>query len=142
MGITYTAYMMIGIRLEESNIYETKLVKIGEHDFDQETRFDPKTGIQLWKEEQFLLDGSEYLDRKFGPFDTAYEDPCNISDPKVVIGKLLAEETAFYDTRQKDPVHISDTDIDKLKNNLKAYLEPMGLWDESKFGAWLIMNIC
>tara|TARA_B100001778_G_scaffold334986_1_gene350474 strand:+ start:29634 stop:30062 length:429 start_codon:yes stop_codon:yes gene_type:complete len=142
MGVTYTAYMAIGLRLDGERLYEDKLVKRGEHDFDSSVLFHPQTGEKLWASERFPLDGSEYIDDTFGPFEYAGEDSCERSDWKAVVGRVLTKETAYYDEKQKAPIDLNEIDLNNLKSELRDYFEPLGLWDESQFGAWLIMRVC
>lgn len=142
MGVTYTGILAVGIQIEGKKLHAPRLTRIGNHNFPEEFIFHPKTGEKLWGFHDFTLDGRECLDGKFGPFEVATESAYERDGWKVVVGKVLTQETAHYDQKQKAPIDLANFDFESLKKELKDYLEPFKLWDESKFGTWLLMDVC
>jgi hypothetical protein len=146
MGVDYKAYYaVIGCILDRSKIaVKQEKVKTFKHDYpeDGETKFDPKTGIPLWK----TIEYPEYI---FDAYDCEGRakviklNGLNIfisgggNTPEVIgIGtgrKTYSNGGEAYDFRPLVE------DLDSIKKRIKDVLEPIGMWDETSFGLYSIL---
>jgi hypothetical protein len=60
MGVDYSASAVIGVKVFESDCYETTRVKTFEHDYPPNYFHDPQSGKPLWREARVCsLEGSD-----------------------------------------------------------------------------------
>lgn len=52
MGAKVTSYALIGSKLEKEQLFVTKTVKIGKHNFTEDIKFHPQTGKPLWTKDE------------------------------------------------------------------------------------------
>lgn len=57
MGVSYSATVIFGVKVDESMLYTTKVVKTFEHDYPKDWVADPKSGRPLWKKVREPIDG-------------------------------------------------------------------------------------
>lgn len=147
MSTTFRAEAIIGVAIPREKIFQKKPHRNCEHKIPNGAKFCPTCG----KEATRLVDESiiNIPDLKYG-YDN-YEYMCdwgyllsrmglsmteNQDDELYFIG--IATEARSYDEDLTQMVTIPDSG--DLKQQLKDYLEPIGLWDESKFGLWSVMT--
>lgn len=153
MGIDYTASAIIGILIpEKDNLPRAVLTvrkKAFKHNYedDGELEFDSKSGKKLWLDEKEEIK-ADYPAFMFG--DDA--DPEDLLPGQKIL--KTSHGLKFYsgseDTNWCLGVGVSTgssrcgdelgfkplPDINRVKEELKKLLEPVGLWDESKFGLY------
>ena len=146
MGADYSAYAVIGILIDEDSIpLKKETVKIGNHDFPKDVLFNSKTGAALWEEEEY----QEFT------FDEDYHD----ENPKSKLIKLPKGIEIYRGTDGKPMIIGFGTGEDTYSNGgddcdfkslskmptkeflgLKDILEPLGIWDESKYGLYSVLS--
>lgn len=159
MGMDCYAKTIIGIKLpDEEDIPPAKKSvrkKAFKHDFedDGEMEFHPKTGQKLWLEE------TEEIDADYPSLIIDYDDEYLGQEPKPGQNVVSIPEglSTAYGTDQnswyigfvsetgshrcgRDEVFESLPDINSLKDQLKMFLEPLGYWDEDKFGLYTVLH--
>jgi hypothetical protein len=149
MGADYSAYAVVGCIIDRSNIpMKKERVKTFKHDYPDngEIKFDPKTGEALWKtieypEFVFADQGDPNPDDNDGKTKVIKLGKLKIftgTDGKPeVLGVGTGEET--YSNGGDDYDFTPLEDVDSIKNRVKEILEPIGLWDEKKFGLYSIL---
>lgn len=156
MGADYSAHAIIGVELPDPESLPNLKIKVRKkafkHSFedDGETEFDPKTGKPLWLDEVMdvdsddpavvydlyddgddieLVDGQKVLKAPKGmDFNVGTDEDSIFIGVVVSTGSSNGgEETEF----------LPMPDVDKIRSDLRGCLEPLGLWDESKFGLYV-----
>ncbi len=137
MGADYTAIAVIGVDIDMSKIpvIRTK-EKVGDHNYPETMNYDPVTGKQLWTIQE---------ERQFSFFSD--EDNCvvfpkdvklfNSTDNEDYILGFGIDDTYSNGGNAIDSARLPD--IVKLKEQLKALLEPFGMWDEERFKLYSIL---
>lgn len=153
MGADYTAHAIIGIALpsQESLPKLNKKVRkrAFKHSFedDGETKFDPKTGKPLWLDEFEEVESDDPVvvydtddepselekGQKILKAPKGMEFRYGTDNGELFLGVVVStgssnggEETEF----------LPMPDVNKIRDDLKACLEPLGLWDPSVFGLY------
>jgi len=163
MSTSYRAMALVGVKLPlESDLprlQKSVRKKAFPHNFpdDENHKFDPKTGNPLWLNEFELTDSDEP--------SVVYQvdDYCDVdlvAGQKVLKGDedlgLIESEDDFSDsvfyygvilkTGSSDnceyAAFMALPNIDALKEKIRKILEPLNLWDESKFGLYSILTWC
>jgi hypothetical protein len=158
MSVSYYARAVVGIELpNESSIPRAiikKRKKAFEHDYPDDgfMNFHPKDGRKLWTDEK-IESKSNYpsilFDCSSMPEEgSVREGQCLISFPKGI------EITYSTDRRRRFVGRVVNTcssdsdedvgfskvlDTETLKESLRVLLEPVGLWDEDKFGIYSVL---
>tara|TARA_Y100000034_G_scaffold37672_2_gene46322 strand:- start:2476 stop:2889 length:414 start_codon:yes stop_codon:yes gene_type:complete len=133
MSAVWHSYAVIGILIDKDKLYkEAKTVKAFAHNHPRTMKFCPDTGKELWKEVREPIpewDESETLG--------SFKVHTSTDSHDHVVGIIAADEAEMRG---------SGVDFTKLPDNLadekyklKELLEPLGLWDESKFGLYSIL---
>jgi hypothetical protein len=135
MGADYHAYAAIGVLVDRTDLYQTKMVKVGNHDFDQKTLYHPQTGKQLWEPIPGFSDRTLMFASRFPVImgTAAYTELYEQTIVICAIAPVRADETC-------DRMMALDLEnLPQAKNDLKEVLEPIGLWDEQKFGLHAVL---
>lgn len=133
MGADYYSYLIVGCSVDEDKFKIPTKVRACKCDVDkiEDMKFCPKCGEEVWTEDYDLIEGYEE-DESFLGLDLVYNtdnENCWIAIRKKEIGGYHKDDCDKLDRND---------DIEQLKEELKAKLEPHGLWDEESFGIWII----
>lgn len=124
------AHAIIGIKVDKNRLYqEPRRVKAFDHNYDEETFFCPKTGRRLWRSAPVAIPEWHETYEKLGEYKV-YLDYQREDDPIVSILKL-DEDNEFSEF---------PANLEERKQELKDFLEPLGMWDESKFGLYCLLR--
>lgn len=147
MGADYSAFAIIGCIIDLKKIpVITKKVKAFEHNVpeDSDVKFDAKTGRALWEEEEYLeyTFETDYEGERVGP-DTKKVDKKGLklyygTDGEPVILGFGVGDTYSNGGNDYDFRSLSDTN--EIKEKLKSILEPLGMWNEKKFGLYSLLE--
>lgn len=139
MGVVFYARAAIGILVTHEQIFKKKKIKVGDHNFDENTLFNPTTGARLWCDTYIRIDAKEDGSWDEHTFRAKWSFPIisgTITESRksqvfviccckpVVCGSYSFSETVPVDCLA----------LPLLKAQLKEAIEPLWLWDESKFG--------
>lgn len=150
MGTTWKAKAVIGLRVDASQLYYKKKTKAFKHNHPASMKFDPQTGKPLWEMATFLIDGIDVRTEDFQDIlslggHTIVFGPNVGSDYKPTEAYISILETPDYEYDAYAPQapaslpNFPDT-LEARKDDLKTKAEKLGLWDESKFGLWAILD--
>jgi hypothetical protein len=134
MGADYSSYAVIGVEINSDGLYT-----VTETPATGEKSFNPDTGERLMHKERTPIEGFE---RGVVSGDDSFKDfPVfwTTDSESCVIGIGVG---GTYSNGGEDVcmMSIDDVNIEALKQELKEVLEPIGLWDESKFGLYTILH--
>lgn len=124
-----------GIHLSRTQLYKIKTVKAFNHDYPQSVLYDPSTGKKLWKEQERPI--------------PAYDEYCGILAGIEVIAAGYGEDDLFaglvvgHETSSNGGSvwgYLELDGLDTFKQKLKEALEPLGLWDSTKFGLYAVLQ--
>lgn len=148
MSVSYTTSLCLGIVLNKNQILKKHLEKIGDHNMPQDVKFDSLSGKPLWREYYITLDNEDgcedspnCAEELFG-FEIIHGG-YDLEEDVVVIGKSIGDisDSDLYNKEQTKMMNtLYPTECDILKEKMKAQFEPLGLWDDDKFGYHLLMS--
>ena len=136
MGVDFSAYAIIGIKIDKERLYQKpETVKAFDHKYSLSDKIEycPNTEQKLWKEFQDPIPEWDE-DDKLGPYriyTTPYSDDC-------IVGLVVCDDTGSNGGNDIDFVRIPNN-LTKLKETMKNYLEPLGLWHEPNFGLYSVL---
>lgn len=150
MTIETTIYAMLGIHCKDVCTTKTESVRGCNHRLTED-KFCPECGEKMWVDEKtrtYLSDKLKHLQPWQGDEETGtfcYEKLSIIYGPMVgpvdfMIGRVLGEFDTAYEGIAKEFHVLSVDEYDAVKAETKALLEPLGLWDENKFG-WRLYSL-
>lgn len=128
MGVDYTAKAVIGLRVFKDELYKQQTVKTFAHHYEEDTdvRFCPKTGRPLFALKNVPI--PEYQeDESLAGFAVHTLGYCGEAD-YILVGHGIESDG--------EPDMIDIEGINEMRVDMKAKLEPLGLWDEEEFGLW------
>jgi hypothetical protein len=146
MGVDYSAYVVVGVRIPFDEVYETKKVKAFPHDHPDDWEVDPKTGKRLWREEShFVLDevcedAYDWLNGRAKNKQKAVAvsgQNGDLESEHVYVGRLVRE--LDLSEGQAEDAGILGVDLLEEKKFLEKLLGPF--WNEHEFGIWLVRNV-
>ncbi len=136
MATEISTYYVIGCEVDPSKISTKSMVRNCECSYDvkENMSFCPKCGRKAW-----LPDGSKYIDG----YDISNDTFCGFrvlytNDKKNTEKCWIADEVNRIEGDTK--IFSSALDLSFCKEKLKKVLEPVGLWDEAKFGIWIVQS--
>ena len=144
MGVGYTAYVFVGMKLDENKLYRTKRARGCGH-LETIGRFCGTCGKPMWKELRSFLP----------TVDCPYADTveCSLSEIRSVAGLKLVLGTSYgngeYESvfvagaevmRVVDNDKLPVLDLAEVRGNMRRVLEPVGLWDDDAFGVWCVLH--
>jgi hypothetical protein len=154
----YYATVVVGVRINDTKLYEKRTVKAFPHNHPESWKVDPVTGRELWQtKDVFKLDGNpifvreyDWRDPKRRPKEAraalvhSERDETSRSRRSdwTFVGRLVAHIHVGY--REEGIAGIgglAHTAIGDEKKFLENLLTPLGLWDESEFGIWLVGDV-
>ncbi len=152
MGVDFTPYAIIGVKLTAEEMYKKEHKSVGTNEHCKCT---PKTqsrdvycsecGAQLYKKEYvYTIYFPNLSEEKL--WDIAYDGWRGLD---VVRDNYMTEgENYFFGYAvEGEDIHYGGEEfkeiphIDALKEKLKNELQPIGLWHEERFGLYCVMNI-
>ena len=140
MGLSVDPYAIIGLRIQRSAIYETKIVKAFDHCMPADWTVDPKSGKPLWTKQTcvkppFVEDDGILLD-DFKVIDLTYEK----DELYCYIAVLAVEGPDGCERGGASRVPLPDT-ITTLVEKLRRLTTKLGLWKDSEFGLWATSRV-
>lgn len=138
MGVDVYSYGYIGLKIKGEDILEMKKVKAFEHDYPENYKLCPMTGVALWRYEEVLRSGFEnkgYDEFKFGQFDIAQLD----FDSNEYI--IILQQVRTGSHRNGDFVAYTALPTAELTNLFKAKCKEFNLWKDSNFGLWVKTSV-
>ena len=138
MSTSYTAYAVIGVVVSKAHLYRVEVHHHSEksgHAVPEGALFCPVCGKEAYyRTMEPLFDEIKWCVGPFGLI-SSYEDD------RVALGYNATEPGYYYHEKDKEWRSMPLPDINELKDRLRFYLEPLGLWDESTFGLHAILHI-
>ena len=135
MSVSYTAKAIIGIPVDSGIFYlPPKTVKAFEHDYPPTMKFDPQSGRKLWEEEEECRPEYDERHETFGGFPLVRAG----DHDGTWLAVLLCEDA---DYGRKNKFRPLPADLEEQKAALRALLDPLGAWDEEKFGLHAIQYV-
>lgn len=142
MSTSCDAKAMIGVLIEISRLAETKRVRGCEHETTSITsNYCQSCGKPIWVKKEIMIDGYEdYNNAFYGDGILHGLRVVYCQDEYTVIVAAICTERACARKGMQQMLEIDDDDILKARELLRSKLEPIGFWDESKFGLWVVMT--
>lgn len=140
MGVDYTSYAAIGVRVDPAKLKTTKQVrscscKIGSDRSGFFPKFCPCCGKHFTKQETDWIDGCLPRDctpETFEGFPLAFS-----TDEKEMVICAKMVRTKYGSELEMSPL---DDETDRERMNLRDVLAPLGLWNRSQYGLWAIQR--
>lgn len=138
MGAEYEAFSIIGCRVDGEKLFTETTVKTCTHTFDASFAFCPKCGKPATETELEALfdeDEGDYNGR-LGGLDVVVPFSDDEIPDWAYIGPIVARGSSDGpDDRTQLPA-----DLAAIKEQTRVALDPLGLWDESAFGLWTLLD--
>ncbi len=138
MGVDYSAKAVIGCRISGSDTKTTKQVRGCKHSIPtKKVKFCPECGKPAWEEEDVILPffreavHDDYKDQPKLATDFGFFQSTDNEHFVVGYGLIVSDRDGGIDS-------MTVPDLEGTKQECKEVLEPLGLWDESQFGLWVI----
>ena len=115
-----------------------KVVKAFPHNHPESMKFDPETGKKLWEIKDVPVKGYDEDDCVFHGYQIVHT-----TDRRETIIAYLAigDHTNSNGGADYQMEKLSGKeDISKIKEEMKELLEPLGAWDEKKFGLYAVLS--
>ena len=134
---------VIGCEVPQDKLFREKQVRTSDHDFPETMEWHPETRAKLWTILAVPIDG----------FDAAVY-PRTLRVGNLTCEMSEAEDGSLIAIALDMQVQLRSNALNKTKrlnfpteftlDEAKAYLEkrlaPVGLWDERKFGLWVVIT--
>jgi hypothetical protein len=144
MGVSFSAHAGLGVLIKGSQLYTTARVRGCEHP-DSGGRFCPQCAAAVWVEVRSPIPGYEPEGTKANGWVP------NLCGLRVVTGTddgaaliccdyVTAHGEPFGDHRS-EAMLVPAWTWEQAKADVRRVLEPLGLWDESKFGYWVLADV-
>lgn len=146
MSTVFYAEAVIGMAITEDKLFIEKPYPNCEHKIPDGAKYCPTCGqlaVKMLSEPavdlgikfnhdvyEYMCDWEEALERKGWSIVKTQED-------NMIIGIAAKSDDDYGNFTNM--VEISN--LENLKQQLKDYFEPLGLWDESSFGLWSVMTV-
>lgn len=138
MGVDFTAYAAIGVLIRRGDALVATKTRVCHHGDAPGASYCPVCGKPMWTTEQRLRPRLAALSDSYRPpqgamvlLPTAQE-----RSDFVVTARL-----ARADARDDGCARVEVGDVALERERLRGFLEPLGLWDESKFGMWAVAYV-
>ena len=152
MGVDYYAYAIMGVRLHDIPPKTIKMKKKAfDHDYPRDYKVDPKTGKDLWLDEEeevptgtaaYEFDSDRHEENPLGPLPIFHEFQVAYStdDKDQFIGVITNLISSNGDTDWEFKTFPDIAGIAEIREKLKNLLEPFGLWHEDEFGLYSVLH--
>ena len=140
----YTAYVFVGMKLDEAKLYCTKRVRGCSHEETIE-RFCGTCGKPMWRESRYFVPAVDcpYADTS----ECSLDEVRSVAGLKLVLGTsyvngeyecvfVAGTEVISVDGYDKLPV----LDLSEIRGSIRKVLEPVDLWDDDAFGVWCVLH--
>lgn len=146
MDVDYTAYAIIGAKLDRDKLWITNTIKAFPHEYSKDMKFCPTTGKRLWMEVANPIPGydPDCDDRLFYPDGQYDENVLVVQDEyDCYVGVIVAwdekNSSNKYNFKNIDLINVAEQKI-----KLKALLMTLHLWDkdvDESFGLHAFLQI-
>ena len=136
MGVDYDSYVVIGCEVDSSKLYSVQKVRNCNCEIDDAdtANFCSNCGRAVWGEENLPIEGFDEDNYKFMDYQVV-----TVTDNERFWIAIRSARASDY-TDEAVKLETPD-DISGLREELKSKLGPLGLWDEKKFGIWVIQYV-
>lgn len=143
MGVSYTAYTIIGIKVNANNFttVESKRGCNCEIKDIEKMRFCSNCGANVSIDEEVCIpqfnenNDNSPSGESLCDYPIIYSD-CEHSGEAYVAALCVDDDD--YTKNDKNKMQIPKS-IEAIKEKMKKKLEPIGFWDEKKFGIWSVL---
>lgn len=142
MSVNFTATALIGVELDKSKTYKMIKERGCEHK-PSENKFCAECGEPMWNEREVVIEELRMLDDD----DKCYSDEVILEDYQLAFTTdqnrvFLGKQASTYGDDEAKMIALPYTSearmIAHIRKTLMNFLEPLNLWDETKFGIWAI----
>ena len=141
MGVDYAACTVVGVEIDKAALYSKKKTRHRgcEHPLPDgsDDPFCSQCGRKAWIEST-VSEPLPFYDEDsdtFSGLDVVY-DQCYDEDKT----QFFVGTATTMDMQCGIPAMMSPSVVEETKRQLQAVLEPLGLWDEDKFGIWTFVQ--
>lgn len=146
MSCSFYAVAGLGVMIPHDRLCRKAQMRDCPHDAPLTAKFCPECGERAWREEEVPIEG--YLPE--GNSDNGYEPTlCGLavyvhggretgSDHRALVTPSLVRARG---ESSKDAVQMANPDVESARTRLRDVLEPLGLWDGSAFGLWVLADV-
>lgn len=130
--MSYKAYAVLGIRLNENECCKERKEAPCSHNIPSGSAFCPHCGVKNEMKTRFdpiICEESEFPENVEMHDDTSGE-------MRFIGYGISARDGADWDGM----LFKDDTVSQQARQTLKDFLEPLGLWKEDRFGVWVILR--
>lgn len=134
MGVDWYARAAIGCKVAKEKLWPTSRVRACSHPLpDEAMRFCPTCGKPAWENRSRPADGYDEGKGTFHGFPVARGTDGAVH--VVCVKGCLAEADSDDGAARRG----LPGDIGEAEHDLRAMLEPLGMWDDKAFGLWSIL---
>ena len=148
MSVTVACDTVVGVMFPKERLFGEKIEKTFDHNYPETMKFCPETGKKLWRVDKHapLFPGLECGDDRFAGLKLVYGPAVHErvgdnweSDHKTFyVGKTF-QTNGYQDDKRVS--FINEKVLTEAKAEVKAKLEPLGLWNEDNFGVWTVLYV-
>jgi len=151
MSSTVVACTIIGVEFERGDLFTSREVQDKKHGctgyqvmLKEGTpcimRHCPDCGAETVKIEETWADGIDPDDtcggEKMGPFEVVTD--ASYPEERRWLSAFKQQVSGYQDETAKVFL-MPDQTVMELRDSLRAFMEPLGIWDPDKFGIWTIL---
>lgn len=134
MGVSYYVYQIVGCRILESKLMRPQTVRKCKCAVEGTPKFCPSCGKEFLVKDLVPMPGYEPHEKLCGLQVVAGNDV--YKDRRIYVGLNMKSGGGYHN---EDEIRCDITNLPALKEQVKAVLEPLGLWDEAQFGVWSVL---
>lgn len=136
MGYDAYAKTIIGVALLRKEISQTRTVRGCDCPVkDLSTKFCPECGKTMYEKQTGPLPDFDIEEGNFHEFDII--TPSSEDKREIFVGKLL---NSGYDSGKRSAYQLRPGEYEDIYRDLKAYLEPLGFWNQNHFAIWTVLH--
>lgn len=131
MGYSATSHTVIGIQIEKNDLYEETETRGCKHPVSK-SKFCPECGQPVWNKDSKPVAAYDDCREKLGGFDLVHVS-CE-SDQYIIAGWQIEASSG-----NENPAFSKPPNFEAIKAKMKVVLEPLGFWEENKFGIYAVL---
>jgi hypothetical protein len=138
MGFDYDARAVIGAAVPAARLFETARARCCQHP-EPAGKFCPECGKPAWKDERRPV-AAYQVDDETGEWSLAGLPVVRsgLDDASVYVGAATELATSWNGDVSK-VLPLSES-VEAIRARVRGALEPLGLWDEGRFGLWALLG--
>lgn len=131
MGAVYHSYAVVGVKIDPERLVTTKKVRGCQCEKTPTGHFCSSCGEPAFIEEDECIEGYNEDEDIYG-----YKIIFGTDHNEAFIAAIVCKDDDYGDSKNFSQM---PTELERIKNDMRNTLDPIGLWDEKKFGLWSVL---